>query len=309
MTRQERQFTNILRSRGVALILSLLGVWMAYAGVGVDLLLPAQWGALLLVLLTAAVMIGISRKYNLLRTASVFFAAFFILSTCSTPTVLAYGPVPALLACVVMACISLMFSIYNERRSDRRIFLVFTLLSAGALLDFTFLFYIPLFLIGLGQMRVFRFKKLLAAIVGIVTPWWIVWGLDIMPLPSVPRIYFTPPSMLVNLGVGWPFIVAVAATMFIGFFTGTINLLKIIGFNARARALNGLLSLVSIATGLFAIVNFTALPTYVVLLNACVAFQVGHFFRSTASRRGYIFVLSFIAVYIGLYIWNQLRLG
>lgn len=112
--------------------------------------------------------------------------------------------------------------------------------------------------------------------------------------------------MLLTAPGGAPFLAAVAFTLVLGFMLGMVNLIKIIGFNAQARAYNGLLSLISIATGVFAIINFTNLAFYVTLLNACVAFQVGHFFRFTAMRRGYLFMLAFMAVYLGLYFWALL---
>ena len=101
----------------------------------------------------------------------------------------------------------------------------------------------------------------------------------------------------------WPFLCTVLLTIIIGFLLGLANLIRIIGFNAQARAYNGFLSLLGITTGVLAIMNFTDLQVYVPLLNACVAFQVGHFFRATASRRGYILILGLLASYTALYIW------
>lgn len=306
MTRRETHITNVIRSRGVAMLLMILGSWMVLATPGFDLLGLADPASLVMTLLTGAAMIMANRQFNLMRTTSLFFAGLFMVSCGATPTLFTSGIMPALLALTVMTAMWVMFSVYNERRSDRRIFLVFTLLSAGSLLSPVFLFYIPVFLIGLGQMRIFRFKKLLAALIGIATPWWIALGLGVVPLPRLPHIFFTPPSMILDNPGGWPFMATVALTLVVGFLTGSVNLIRILGFNSRARAVNGLLSLTGIATGVFAMVNFTNLSTYVVLLNVCAAFQTGHFFRATVNRRGYIFVLSLLASYAGLYIWSRL---
>lgn len=305
MTLREKHITNVVRSRGVAVLLMLAGVWMVWSAPGLSLFGLPEGAAVVMTLATAVAMIIINRQFNLLRTTSLFFAGFFMVACGSTPGIFT-SYVPALLALVVVTAMWIMFTLYNRRRSDRRIFLVFTLLSAGALIDWSFLFYIPVFFAGIGQMRIFRFKKILAAIIGIITPWWIALGLGLMPVPHIPHIYFTPPTQLADTPGGWPFIAAVALTLLTGFFTGSINLLRILGFNSRARAVNGLVTITGITTGLLAIVNFTHLATYVVILNACVALQVGHFFRATATRRGYIFVLSLLAAYAGLYIWGIL---
>ncbi len=326
MTRRELHLTNILRSRGVAVIISLAGVWMAWsalvsgrvpdwpAGNTIALPSPSTWfGAMpemsfvanIAVLAgVSAMMIFLNRQFNLLRTMSIFFVAFFMFATCATPGVAGVLSGSSILALAVMVCVWLMFSIYAERVSSRRVFLTFAVLSAGALLDYAFLLYVPVFIAGLGQMKLFRFKKLLAMLIGLVTPLWIVYGLGLAPWPRMPHFFWTPPTLVPTLPGGLPFVVTVGVTLMLGFFLGLLNLFRIFGFNARSRAYNGLLTLVSVATGIFAIVNFTHLQFYVTLLNASVAFQVGFFFRYTASRRGYILILSLLAIYAGLYIWQ-----
>ncbi len=303
MTLREKHITNIIRSRGVAVLLMLAGAWMVWRSPGLDPLELPAGATVVMALATGVAMVIINRQFNLLHTTSLFFAGLFMVACGSTPIIFT-SYIPVLLAAVVVGAMWFMFTLYNRRRSDRRLFLVFTLISAGALLDWSFLFYIPVFVAGIGQMRIFRFKKILAAIVGIITPWWITIGLGILPFPRLPHIFFTPPSMLAEIPGGWPFVVAVAFTLLTGFFTGSINLLRILGFNARSRAVNGLITTIAMTTGLLAIVNFTHLDTYVVILNACTALQVGHFFRATAAKRGYIFVLFLLAVYTGLYIWG-----
>lgn len=278
---------------------------MIWSSPGFDFMRPADSISLFLTLATAVAMIVINRQFNLLRTTSLFFAGLFMIACGATPQVFITGSiVPALLALTVICAMWLMFTLYNRRMSDRRIFLIFTMLSAGCILDFTFLFYVPVFLGGMVQMRIFRFKKIVSAVIGLVTPWWIGLGLGVISLPELPRIFFTPPAMLLSLPGGWPFLATVAFSLLLGFVVGSLSTLRILGFNARARAVNGLLAMIGVVTGMLAIVNFTALPTYVVLLNSCVAFQVGHFFRATASRRGYIFVLALVAAYISLYFWG-----
>lgn len=326
MTRKEINFTRIIRSRGMAILFGIFSVimvlqaWVAgkiptlHTTMTVAFAPPTEWIGdmwismwvnIALLVGTGALMIVINRSFNLLRTLSVYFAAFFMFATASTPMIAGQFSGSVLLAILVLLSMWTMFTIYAVRASSRRVFLTFFLLGLGAMVQYATLLYVPVFIIGLGQMRILKFKKIIAALLGIITPAWIVWGLGILPLPTLPVIEFTPPSMLLSTPGGWPFLATVAFSLTLGFFTGLVNLIKIIGFNAQARAYNGLLMLISIATGIFAIVNFTNLPFYVTLLNACVAFQVGHFFRFTSMRRGYLFVTSFMAVYFGLYLWSM----
>lgn len=327
MTRKEVTFTRIIRSRGMAVLITLAAIFMtvqAYAFGRIATItdfrtiafptpadwIPETWLSMwvnvVLTLGTGGVMILINRHFNLLRTTSAFFAAYFIFTCACVPTVMGQVSASALLALTVMAGVWLMFSIYNTRPSSRRVFLVFFIIGLGQLVEYTFALYIPLFIAALGQMRIFRFKKILAAILGNITPAWIVWGLGLADHPDIPRFEFTPPSLILATPEAWPMLASVALTLLTGFFLGCFNLIKILGFNAQARAYNGVLSLLSIATGLFAIVNFTNITFYVTLLNACVAFQVGHFFRFTVMKRGYIIVVSLMAAYLAIYTWAML---
>ncbi|MCM1355938.1 MAG: hypothetical protein NC212_05995 [Staphylococcus sp.] len=327
MTRKEVTFTRIIRSRGMAVLFSLAAIFMtlqAYAFGKIPALTdfrtiafptPSDWLGdswlsmivnIALTLGVGGIMLVINRHFNLLRTSSAFFAAYFIFTMGCVPMVMGQLSASVFLALIIVGGIWLMFSVYNTGASNRRVFLMFFLIGLGQLVEYTFLFYVPLFIAGLGQMRILRFKKLLAAILGNVTPAWIVWGLGLADRPDLPVIEFTPPALILASPQSWPMLGSVVLSLLTGFFIGTLNLLKIIGFNAQARAYNGFLSLLSIATGIFAIVNFTNICFYVTLLNACVAFQVGHFFRFTGMRRGYVVVVSLMVAYLAIYTWAML---
>lgn len=327
MTRKEVTFTRIIRSRGMAVLIALAAIFMtlqAYAlgkipqipdfrtiafptpSEWISSPLISMWVNIFLVGATAEVMILINRHFNLLRTTSIFFVAYFAFTMAATPAVLGQLSASSLLALFVMGGIWILFSIYDIRPSSRRVFLAFFLLGLGLLVEYTFALYIPLFIAGLGQMKILRIKKIIAAILGIITPAWIAWGLAIVPVPEIPKFEFTPPAMLLSMPQIWPLLTAAALTLLTGFFLGCFNLIKIMGFNAQARAYNGLIALISIATGVFAIVNFTNIAFYLTVLNACVAFQVGHFFRLTVMRRGYIVVTTLMAAYLGIYVWAML---
>lgn len=327
MTRKEITFTRIIRSRGMAVLIALAAIFMtlqAYAlgkipqihdfrtiafptpSEWISSPLISMWVNIFLVGATAEVMILINRHFNLLRTTSIFFVAYFAFTMAATPAVVGQLSASSLLALFVMGGIWILFSIYDIRPSSRRVFLAFFLLGLGLLVEYTFALYIPLFIAGLGQMKILRIKKIIAAILGIITPAWIAWGLAIVPVPEIPKFEFTPPAMLLSMPQIWPLLTAAALTLLTGFFLGCFNLIKIIGFNAQARAYNGLIALISIATGVFAIVNFTNIAFYLTVLNACVAFQVGHFFRLTVMRRGYIVVTTLMVAYLGIYVWAML---
>lgn len=333
MTRKEKHLTNILRSRGVGFIITLISIWMAWHALRTGSVAPFPSGntfafsslstlfadspllsftlAIITLVGTAGVMVWINSQFNLLRTVSVFFVAFFIFTACCVPTVTAQFGAPLLLAFTVMLCVWIMFSIYAAGRSSRRVFLVFALLSTGGLFDYGFLLYVPVFIAGLGQMRLFRLKKLVAMALGVITPPWIAYGMGFVDTFTVPRLYHTPLSDILSVAGGIPFLVTVGVLIATEAIFGVINLFRILGFNARARAFNGLLSLVAVSTAVYAVINFTHLWLYVPLICATVALQTGLFFRYYANRRAYLVMLMLLGGFAGLYLWqiNTLSVG
>ena len=200
MTRKETRFTNFIRSRGVGAIIAVVSAWMTWRALPsltpsgwLGFMPELSWGVNFAVLsATAWAMIAINRQFNILRTLSVFFAAYFLFITCSTPFMSCFAGTSSVLAACMIFCMWILFTLYNEPHSNRRIFLIFAILSAGTLYDWKFLFFVPLFVIGLAQMRILRPKKIISALIGIFTPPWIVFGLDLMPIPQLPHIFFTP---------------------------------------------------------------------------------------------------------------------
>ena len=254
---------------------------------------------------TAATMAWINNQYNILRSFSVTFIGLFLLMNAATPAVSTRFAGGTLLALIVMVAMLMMYSVYNSpRRGAKRIFLVFLLLAAGALTQYGFMVYIPVFIMGIGQMRAVKFRTLTAAALGIVTPLWLWWALwpDGFPTPQVPEL--DNPFATLELSDRIHFFATIGVTLFTGLILGAFNLMKIYSYNAKSRALNGLVTVIGVITCVSALVYWTNMPFYVPLLNVCVAFQAGHFFHiSIKYRWGYLTMLLLCVIYTGLWIW------
>ena len=115
---------------------------------------------------------------------------------------------------------------------------------------------------------------------------------------------FRLPASLSELPGGYPYLASLLFTLALGVGLGLTNFIKIYAYNARARACNGLLSVVSLFTAVFAVADFMNSTFYILLLDCCVAFQMGHYFRLYAQRRAYVLAIGLMVVYGGFYIWS-----
>ncbi|MBD5317516.1 MAG: hypothetical protein HDS11_07605 [Bacteroides sp.] len=266
----------------------------------------ASWTNILLILAISTAMIWINGRYNILRSFSVTFVGLFLLMMAALPDVTLGFQGGTLLALAVLTGISLFYSSYNTpNRGSKRFFLTFAILAAGGLFQYGFAVFIPVFIIGLSQMHALRLRTLLAALLGIITPLWLWWGITPgeFPMPRIPQL--DNPFEALGLYERIRFISTVGVTLFAGLILGSYNLVKIYSYNARGRALNGLLTLVSVITGVACVVDWTNVAFYVTLLNVCVAFQAGHFFHiNIKSRTGYVTMLVLAVIYTSLGIWS-----
>lgn len=246
----------------------------------------------------------VNRVFNLLRTVSVAFVGYFMVMQAATPTALTGFDGGELLAMMALVGMALLYSVYQEPRMTQRIFLLFFLLAAGSVVEYGFALYIPVFLLGGYQMRVLVPRVVIAAVVGLVTPVWILWGFGVIDparliIPAMPD-----PASIFSRPEAIPQAVSVGLTLIAGLYFGSANIIKVIALNARSRAFNGLLSAIGVFTGLLCILDFTNVAFYVTLLNACTAMQAGLYMKLYATRRAYAPVLAVLACYVAVFIWH-----
>ena len=274
MTSGEKKTTRTLKSRGITWLLLVVsagcsamwwalntpspavegggGVWLpgfSENPAALTALLPGfarELPALCNLLIVAAIaftMATINKVYNLLRTVSTLFVGLFALALAATPQLFVCLNSGVVLALAAVLCVLLLYSVYQEPQRTRRVFLVFCIIAFGGIWEWGFVPFLLVFLIGVSQVRCLNARTFVAAVIGIVTPVWILWGFGAfnlleLRLPSVSdfRAVLTAPQQ--------PHLLAVAALgLLSGFIFGVANLAKVISFNARTRAYWGLVSL------------------------------------------------------------------
>lgn len=251
----------------------------------------------------AGLMIFINKAYNIPRTITLIYASFFVVLETATPDLTVRLCSATLLALVVLASMTLMFSAYTLPSARRRVFLVFFMLSSALAVQYAFVIYIPVFLLACAQMKIFTFRTVLAALLGIITPWWILFGAGIVSpsdfhLPEFTSLFDSPDlldTLIAAITAGITVVLAITSYM--------LSLLKLITYNARMRACNGLLTIVTCVTVLAMIADFTNFICYLALLNCCTAFFLGHMFVIRNSPKAWIVISTITAIYYAIYIW------
>lgn len=325
MTAYEKKIsTSLERQPTVALlILIALILYGVRASIGVDApeylpegLLPdepaAAAGSFLLSAIVNILAVGIStlflwminRWYNITHSYCRIYIGLFILGLSCAPALWSGKSSGLIMCAVLLFCVIMLYSLYQRPGGTRRIFMVFCLLSAGALSDFAYLgFAIPLML-ACGQMRCLSLRAVLAAGIGLVTPLWIGWGFGLIDPVALqyPALSIPTPEQINEYPL--PLQVLMGSVVIITAVLTIVNTLTVYGHNAKTRANNGVLALMSLWAVIAAVIDFAHALSYLPILIAMMSLQVALCFSLRRQGRGYITVIVSILVFLSCAVWQ-----
>lgn len=252
----------------------------------------------------AVLMALINRTFNLLRTSSLLLAGLYLFMQGAVPEISVRLSSGTVLTLFVLVETSLLYSCYQRQDCTQTVFLAFFLCSLASLAEASSLIYLPVLFIGCMQMRCFTLRSVTAALLGIVTPFWIITGF-VPGLAGGFRLPSIAPGWPLHMGAhSLPLAVTVGVMLLWCSVMLIQNLYRVYSYNARARSLNGLMATMTVATIALAVADFANVGSYLSPLLCFTALQTAMFFRINYERRGYIWVLSLLTASAALYIWN-----
>lgn len=259
---------------------------------------------MLLTLVTAVMMVYVNRQFNLLHTLSVYFSSLFMVMAAGCAWFISDYDLQLLLPIIILGGMTMLYRCYDTEGFTQPIFMLFFLISGAGYLNSAFLLYLPVFAIGMRQVKCSKGLKIwLAAIIGILTPWWLLWAfLGVNPLTQL-MAYFQATAQAWNVVIlpEYKLLVPWVFTMVLVLLLWLVNVIKILAYNTHDRAVNGVLSLMTVATWIYCVVDFINLTFYIPLLCCLTAFQMGHFFRLFLNKRAYILATVVLGCYTGFY--------
>lgn len=267
----------------------------------------SMWVNTLLTLGLAALMVTLNRTYNLLRTPTLMEATLFLLMSLSAPVLSDALNTGTMLTLVLLVCLFLLYSTYQTGYCRERIFLIFFLLSLATMTQYCYAVYIPVFIIGTAQMRIFSLKTVLATLMGLITPWFVALGCGIISFselrfPDIPAAVAT-----FSLAENFRLIASAGLSAVLLVVGWCLNFPRMIAYNAHLRAYNGTLSVLSLFTLLALCFDFTNMAAYAPVVFMCAAFYMGRFLATNSSPRSYIPIITIFSLYTALLIWTLMH--
>lgn len=257
-------------------------------------------------ILVGILMLIIIRQFNILRNPTKLPSALYGCILLATPT-LFINLYPGVLLClVILCCFLLMFSAFANPNSQRNVFTVFLLLSAFSAIDYGFLIYVPVFILGMAQMRVMNIRSILALLIGLVTPWVILFGFGIVSFSDICWPISWDNNIL-SQNSGFTAILATAGyTAFLGICAWLQSFIKLISYNTQSRSQLSLLSVTMFVTIIAGCADYSHISVFVPLLTCLSAMLIGHQFGAVYSADGksYWGLLCIMCSYLGIYCWR-----
>ncbi len=312
-----------------AIVAAIAMSWIAYltgnpmpltGQVGVCLPSPNMWPMagivswavnLGLILLTGISVYFLNKTYSFIPGSSyTVLPGMYMLMTAANPWISGLLTSSTLLALANVLALAVMFSCYRQRNSTQEIFAVATVLSLGTMVQYSFLFFIPAYIIIGLLMKCFHFKEAGAFLLGLIAPYWVGVGLGLIPLenfrmPTFTNLfdgYATQGDLLVGL-------ITIAGTGLIGLVLGLNNWVKLYAGNTHRRLCNGALNVIGVVCILCIIFDSNNMLAYLSTFYLLVAVQLANVFALHSLRRGSIWLLLLCLLYIASFVYMESGAG
>lgn len=258
----------------------------------------------LLLIITSTIALGaLDHRYNLIPGNDVLLPATFIVAVSSIPWVSGMLTSSIILALANIVCISILFSCYDSRNATQQIFIIATILALGSMIQYAFLFMIPVYVISAIMLKCLRFREILAMLMGLVAPYWIGIGFGILrpedfAMPSFANIFDNFSSKeglffgLLNIGI----------TVLVSLVMGLQNIVKLYAGNSRRRLMTMSLNILGLVCVICMIIDFNNLTAYIASIFVVTAMTGADFFALRSLPRAPLWLSAFMLFYIGMYL-------
>ena len=235
----------------------------------------------LCLLATGGILLALNKVFTFVRSMTHLFVSAFFLLQLAHPSGLVSLNAGTLLGLMGAVTLMPLFASFQDSHAQRSIFLIFALVATGVMFHYGFLMLIPVYLLGFANMRVLDFKGVLAMLIGLVTPFWIVMGLGIAS-PSDAHLpqwaLMERPQLTIQFGMA-------LATSAIGIALMIMNLLTVVNYRMQPRVYNISLMIMLVMVIITLCLDYHDLAVFLPLLNLMVAVQMAQAYTLGASFR------------------------
>lgn len=284
----------------------------AAGDVGLSLPSPNEWhipkfiGWVLngsLIFLSIAVVSQANRQYNFIPSNDYALPALLSIILCSLCITNATISTSTILLATNIVGLYILFGTYESYNASIEFFILGSLLAVGSMFQYAFLMMIPAYIVGGILMKSLRFREVAAFILGLIAPYWVLVGLDIVPMPSFEAPH-TLKVMSEAKGDHDLFIALIAGIIMciLGILMTIYNSLRLLMRNARPRSMHGTINVMGIICALCMLLNFNNFVSYLGTIALWLAIETAMMFDLYETRTPSAWVGGISLVFIIIFI-------
>ena len=248
-------------------------------------------------------LVRLNTLFPLMKEHTYLPIVFFLLLEMSTASLINHFSLANVAALSICLCIFILYTCYQQGSSPEQSFVIAFLFSITSLFYARILYILPIFIIGFHQMRALSIRTIIAFIIGLITPYWIIWGLGWVEYTQLDSSNLSLKPQWIKPSIS---LIPTIFVTLLGLFTGTSNLLNAHTEKIQTRAYNGFINLLSVYTALLICIDHEQYETYLPILNMSVSLQSAYYFANKHNRINTILFYSIITLLFSWQIWTLL---
>lgn len=249
---------------------------------------------LTLVSVIGILMLLLNKYFSFVRNVTSVLASAFFLLTLANPLTSYILHAGTALTLIVAVGAFYLFSSYMNPHAQRSIFLTFAIITTCTMFQWAFVLLLPAFFLGFANMRIMNVKGIMAALLGIFVPFWIVLGLGIVSITDFKPFVINSAWKLLDISQLRMLVVSVAVTAVVTIALTVVNLITIINYRRQLRVYNAFFMVVGILTIVAMCIDYRNMHIYLPMLNLTLAVQLAHSFTIAKYHQRYIFIVVLI---------------
>ncbi len=259
------------------------------------------WGNVGLVFLCSLFVISLTKHYNFIPANNISYATVLLLMSTAMPwTIFRFGSATLMLV-VTLICIYILFGLYDRRNTAEGVFIIFTFLSWGSMVNHGFLLLMPIFCLGTLFMKALHGKQFMAMLLGIMAPYWILLATGLVTFADFRPLEIYNLFRDFSIGDGsFRFLLTIGLSAMVFLILLLANAMRTDSVGVKMRAYKSFVNLLGFALLWYMVFDSRNIMAYTTTFFLTIGFQVAWWNMAVKKAHKSLLMAFLILAYIGI---------
>lgn len=271
------------------------------------------WGSLLCgwaCILFGAILSGrLNYTYALIRMRTTLPFFFLVVVFTFSPVLTTRLDSSAFVLLFFLSLLFILFSTYQQEYTQKQAFAIAFIVISLSFVVSGFILYLPLFIVVHSRMNSYRFKCLLASVVGCLTPLFLLFTyafvFDVQLCVEAYLESFTTIDWIDFTRIT-PLLLTFVLFSVLTLALSIEGVLSQYSDKIQTRAYNSSLALFSLFSLIFVVFAYDRALTFLPVAGVCTALQLARYFTYARTQFSCYLFLLVLALFMSIYIWSLL---